>query len=161
VVRIGTDGTVNRVVTGAVLRTALAQLDGAGELFDATSFDCNVLPTIVERSLDLIRNVDNLRGGNNLVEATDETIKDLTEPEAVFAFAILIKVGDFSTMRHLTLAAKGSDRANIGMHSSVNDSCVVVIALHVPRSIEPVDSHGLYWRRLVARLDMQKLHDSA
>jgi len=148
-------------VTGAVLGTALAQLDCAGELFDATSFDCNVLPAIVKRSFDLIRNVDDLRGGNNLVEATNETIEDLTEPEAVFAFAIFVKVGDFCAMRHLTLAAKGSDRTNIGMHSSVDNSCVVVIALHVSRSIEPVDSHGLYRGRLVAGFDMQKFHDSA
>ena len=41
----------------------------------------------------------------------NETVEDLIEPKAIFAFAVLIKVTDFAPVQYITLAAQRRDRA--------------------------------------------------
>jgi hypothetical protein len=91
---------------GAVLRTSLASFDSTCEFLDPTNFDNDKLPPLVERFLDPLRNVDDLRNWYALVLATNESIKDLHEVEGVSLLPVRFQIVNLRSMLDGTLATQ-------------------------------------------------------
>ena len=85
----------------AISNTTLAALDGAGQFFDAAGLETNVLPSFVERLLDLVRDVDDRGHRDDVVPAMNEAIEDLVEPETVLGLAVLVQVANLAAMQDL------------------------------------------------------------
>lgn len=54
---------------------------------------------------DLVWYVDNLPSWDHLVESSNEAVENLIEPKAILAFAVLVEIVDFGTMKDLALSA--------------------------------------------------------
>jgi hypothetical protein len=160
VIRIVADGTLDRVSGSAEPNAALAGFNSAGQFFHTTSFEANVLPSFVQGFLDSVRNIDNLRSRDDVVPAVNEAIKDLVEPETVLRFAILVQIIDLGAMQNLTSPSERGDGTNVGMHRGVDKTRVVVVALHIPWSIEPIYPHG-FNAGFGVSVDVLPLHDAA
>lgn len=82
----------------AVANTALTRFHCASQFLHPARFKTDVLPALVQGLLHLHRDIDDLRGRDDIVPAMDESIKNLVEPKAVFAFAIFVEIADFAPM---------------------------------------------------------------
>jgi hypothetical protein len=78
----------------------------------------------------------------------DEAIENLVEPETVLCLAVLVKITNLASVKNLTLPAQRGERAQVRVHCRIHQASVVVVALYISWSIEPVDSqrlHALGW----------------
>ena len=142
-------------ITGAFL----AGFDSTGKLLATPNLNQNEFPSFVENFLYVLRNVDDLVGGNDFIITMDIPVKQLIEPESVLFDAILVEVGNFGQMLNLTFATQRSQRACVGMHGSENDPGVLNLALYIFRSIIPVYTDS-FDRCCEITLRVQKLHDA-
>lgn len=145
---------------GAIPNATLAALDGAGQFLDTTRFEANVLPSLVEGLLDLVGNVDDRRDGDDVVPAMDEAIKDLVEPKTVLGLAVLVQIANLAAVQDLALSSQRGQGAEVRVHRRIDETSVVVVALHVSRAIKPVDAQRLD-ALLGVVVDMDKFHDPA
>ena len=84
---------------------AFAGFHGTRELFDTTCFKADVFPTLVKSLLDFVWNIDDLRNGDHLVPAMNETIEDLIEPEAVLVLSIFVKIINLASVQDLAFSS--------------------------------------------------------
>lgn len=99
-------GAFDRIIRRTVFRAALARLDVAGQFLDPSDLDDDKLPSFIERFLDLLGDVDNLRDRQAFVPAADEAVKDLYKVEGIPFFPVGIEVLDFRPMLDRTLASQ-------------------------------------------------------
>lgn len=144
----------------AIPDAALAALDSAGQLFDATGLETNVLPSLIKRLLDLNGHVDDGRHRDDVVPAMNETVKDLVEPEAVLGLAIVVQVANLAAMQDLAFASEGGEGAEVRVHGRIHQTGVIVVTLHIARAIEPVDAQRLD-ALLGVVVDVDEFHYSA
>ena len=104
-VRVLADRAVDGVVGSAVPRTTLAGLDSACKLFYSTDLDHNELPPLIQRSLDLLRYIDNLRHRDALIPSSDESIEDLHKVEGVALLTVGLHVFDLRPVSDRAFAA--------------------------------------------------------
>lgn len=70
----------------------------------------------------------------------NEAVEHLVEPEAVFAFAIFIKITDLAPVQYVALAAQRRDRAKVRVHRCVHESSVIIVATDISWPIKPIYS---------------------
>lgn len=145
---------------GTKANTALAALDGTSKFFYPTRFQADVLPSLIQGLLNLVGHIDDLRRGDNIVPAMDEAIIYLIKPEAVLRFAVFIEIADLTSMQDLTFASERCDGAEIRMHGGVHQARIIVVALHISRTVEPVDAQRLDALFQIV-VDVDKFHDPA
>lgn len=90
----------------------------------------------------------------------NKAIKNLIEPEAVFRLAELVEIVDLAPVQNLAFASKRCDGAQVRMHCGVHQAGVIVVALNVPRPIEPVHAERFHaFLRVIVNMD--KFHNPA
>lgn len=90
----------------------------------------------------------------------DEAIKDLVEPETVLGLAVLVQVANFATMQDLAFPPEGCNGAKVRVHRRIDETSVIVVALHVSWAIEPIDAQRLD-PLLGVVVDVDEFHDPA
>jgi hypothetical protein len=118
---------------------ALAALHSASQLFNPARLEANVLPSLVQCFLDFVGDVDDLRCGDYIVPPMNKAIENLIEPEAVFNFAILVKITNLAPVQYLAFASERCDGTQVRVHGGINQAGIIVVALNIARAVEPVD----------------------
>ena len=96
---------VNENLRCAISNATLAALDGASQFLHSTGLETYVLPSLVQRFLDLVGYVDNRRDWNNVIPAMNEAVENLVEPEAVLGLAVLVYIANFASMQDLAFSS--------------------------------------------------------
>jgi len=168
VVRVLAHGTVHRIIAGpcvsaftdplcplggrwladlprAVAGTSLARLNRTGQLLAPALLHQNVLPALVEHLFDVLRYVDDLRRGDDLVILLNITVIQLLIPEAVGLAFVFGHVWDLALVPDLALAAQGCQRVDLGVHRGKNQARVLHLTANVLWSVVPIDAKRVNW----------------
>jgi hypothetical protein len=119
---------------------ALAALYSAGQFFDSARLKADILPSLIQSLLDFVGDVDDLRGGDDIVPPMNEAIENLVKPKAIFDFAIVVKISNFTPVQYLAFPSERCDGAQIRMHGGIDQAGVIIVALNIARTIKPIDS---------------------
>lgn len=117
---------------------ALAAFHSACQFFYPARLETDVFPSFIKCLLHLVRDVDDLRRGDDVVPAMDKSVEDLIEPEAVFCLSIFVEITNFAPVQYLTLASERRNGTQIRMHRGVHKARVIVVTLNVSRPIKPI-----------------------
>ena len=159
VIRELADCTIDRFARSAKSRAALACLDGAGQFFHSTSLDCNELPALIERFLDLFRNIDDLRCRNAFIPASDKAVENLNEIEGIAFPAVGLQIVYLGAVFDCTKSTKGRQWTHVRMHRRVYKAAVTVEALYISRAIVPVDTKRVDRRIRIVGIGVQEFHN--
>jgi len=137
-IRVLANSAIYRVMRRTISRTALACLYSTGQFLDTAGLNDNKAPSLIQRFLDLLWYVDDLRNRYAFVPAANEAIKDLRKIERVAFLAICIQVVDLGLMFDLTFAPERGDWAHVRMHCAIYEAAVTVEALYIARPVIPI-----------------------
>lgn len=100
-------------VPGTVTAASLAQLNGAGELLPAALLHQNIFPPLVQHLFYSLRHIDDLGCWDGIIVLLDVAVVHLVPPEAIWALAVLVHIGNFGLVPDCALATQSVQRANV------------------------------------------------
>lgn len=97
-------GVIN--LRSTVSNASFAALHCASQLLHPARLETDVLPSFVQRFLDFVGYVDNLRSRDDIVPSVNEAIEDLIEPKTVFCFSIFVQIANLTPVQDLAFTSQ-------------------------------------------------------
>ena len=131
---------VSIILPRAVTSASLARLDCTSQILATAYFDYDILPALIQDSLDFGRNIDDLPRGNDFIVSLYIAIVHFLVPEGILDFSICLHIVNLTAVKNPAFSAERRYRASVGLHRSKDGSGVIDSPLYVARAEVPIDS---------------------